>query len=90
MRLKPLKISFEAYGLQGERRIEKTISPIVFFVTSSSATEEKKGDETFSMLGLQKDIYIFLDPKTRLPVRVIGKTKKFGDMVLALTGAWLK
>ena len=90
MRLKPLKISFEAYGLQGERRIEKTIKPLVFFITSSPAAEEKTDDETFSLLGLKEDIYIFLDPKTRLPVRVIGKTNRFGDIVLALTGAWLK
>ena len=90
VKLKPLKISFESYGLQGERRIEKNIRPLVFFITASPDEENEEGRETFSLLGLREDIYIFLDPETRLPVRVIGKTKKFGDMVLALTGAWLR
>ncbi len=88
MRLKPLKISFESYGLQGEHRVEKTIRPMVFFITT--LPEEKKKREPFSLLGLREDIYIFIDPETRLPVRIMGKTKRAGDMVLALTGAWIR
>jgi len=88
MRLKPIKISFESYGLPGEKRIEKTVRPLVYFISESPGHE--KDHEPFSLLGLQEEIYIFVDPATRLPVRIIGKTKRLGDMVLALTGAWLR
>ncbi len=88
-KLKPLKIAFESYGLQGERRIEKTIKPLVFLITSASMDKKGEKDEAFSLLGLQDDIYIFLDPGTRLPVRLIGQTKRFGEMIIALTGAWI-
>ncbi len=90
VRLKPMKVSFESYGLQGQHRVEKTVKPLVFFITSSPVDPEDKKHEAFSLLGLQEEIYIFIDPETGLPVRIIGKTKRIGDMVLALTGAWLR
>lgn len=89
MRLEPLKVSFESYGLQGTRRIEKNVTPLVFFI-SEPPSQDKKKREQFSLLGLRDEIFIFVDPKTRLPVRLMGKTSKFGHIVLALTGAWLK
>ncbi len=89
MKLKPISISFESFGLQGEKRIEKTIRPLVFYISESSGPNQNRRKEPFSLLGLHEEIYVFVDPATRLPVRIIGKTKRLGDMVLALTGAWL-
>ncbi len=88
MKLEPLKVSFESYSFQGSRRIEKKVTPAVFFITEEQPGEKSR--ETFSLLGLRDEIFIFMDPASHLPVRIMGKTKKFGHVILALTGAWLK
>ena len=46
-------------------------------------------DTKFEFLGLNRDIAIWLDPKTRLPLRVRGKAKIVGEVTFELQAAEL-
>jgi hypothetical protein len=46
--------------------------------------------ENFSLLGLRKDIAIFIDPTSRLPLQISGKLPKLGSMHLKLSEVELR
>jgi hypothetical protein len=81
----PLTVSFNTHSSAGTARINATISPIVFSVTAESSAYAGRESETFSLLGLEKDIRITVDPSTHLPIRVSGKNPLWGELVLDLS-----
>ncbi len=81
----PLSVSFKTSSSAGTVGISKTIYPIIYSVTAESSASKGTEPETFSLLGLEKDIRIYLDPSTHLPIRVSGKNSLWGELVLDLS-----
>lgn len=80
----PLKVSFEKRSLDQKNTIEETITPLVFSFNAEPFTPGERESETFSFLGLHKDIRIYIDPQTRLPVKISGTNTSIGRLVLNL------
>jgi hypothetical protein len=79
-----LQVSYKARSASGEVAVEDKVKPIVFSITSETFAPEKGKAETYSFLGLNKDIRIYMDPEKRLPVRISGTNNSIGDLVLDL------
>jgi hypothetical protein len=80
----PLKVAYKERSLSQETAIEGQIYPLVFSISTENITPETTGPETFSFLGLQKDIRIYVDSEKRLPVRISGANNSIGRLVLDL------
>ena len=85
----PTAVSFKLPGSSGATGINTTMTPLVFSIDTEALAPENGEPETFSFLGLQKDIRIYLDASRRLPIRVSGKNAICGDLVLELSDAQL-
>jgi hypothetical protein len=85
----PMTVSIKTRSSSGVAGINTTIEPFIFSVAAESLAPKDRKQETFSLLGLQKDIRIYLDPSTRLPVRVSGRNAIWGELVLDLSDARL-
>jgi hypothetical protein len=85
----PMKVSLKTRSSSGVVGINTTIQPLVFSVEAESSAPQNRKPETFSLLGLQKDIRIYLDPSTHLPIRVTGRNSVWGEVVLDLIEARL-
>lgn len=80
----PLKVSYKVRSSSQEVAIDDTISPQIFLISSAPLVPENKEPETFSFLGLNKEIRIYMDPEKRLPVRISGTNNSLGKLVLDL------
>jgi len=80
----PLKVSYKERSLSQDNIVEEQIFPVAFSVNTENIAPESTEPETFSFLGLQKDIRIYVDPKKRLPVRITGTNNIIGRLVLDL------
>jgi len=83
----PLAVSFKIHSSAGEVGINHPVQPIVFSVAAEPFASKGKKLETFSLLGLEKNIRITLDPVTHLPIRVSGRNSLWGELVLDLSEA---
>ena len=79
-----LKVAYKERSLSQETAIEGQIFPLVFSISTENITPETTGPETFSFLGLEKDIHIYVDFEKRLPVRISGTNNSIGRLVLDL------
>jgi hypothetical protein len=84
-----MKVSFKTRSSSGVIGINTTVKPLVYSIEAESSAPQNRKPETFSLLGLQKDIRICLDPATHLPIRVGGRNKTWGEVVLDLIDARL-
>ena len=80
----PLKVSYKARLLSQEAVVEEEIIPAVFSVTTEALPPDEGEPETFSLLGLNKDIRIYMDREKQLPLRITGTNNTFGTIVLDL------
>lgn len=85
----PIPVSYKAHTSSGVVNIRKTLTPIVFSVAAEPYSLNDSKSEAFSLLGLQEDIRIYLDPTTYLPIRVSGRNSIWGELVLNLCDARL-
>lgn len=85
----PRTVSFQTHSSSGVIAINTTIRPLVFSIEAESSASQDRNPETFSLLGLQKDIRIHLDPSTHLPIRVSGRNSIWGELILDLSAARL-
>ncbi len=85
----PLAVSFSVHAASGVKHVDTTIEPFVFLIDTVSLTPENGKPENFSLLGLEKDIRVYIAPSRRLPVRVSGKNSKHGNLVFELSEACL-
>jgi hypothetical protein len=69
--------------------VNTTIKPLVFSVEAASSASNDIKQAAFTLLGLQKDIRIYLDPSTHLPIRVSGRNSIWGELILDLSDARL-
>lgn len=81
----PLNISYMKRTSSEETAVKGPISPVVYSIDVETFAPDYEEVETFSLLGLQKDIRISIDPEKHLPVRVSGINKSIGEIVLNLT-----
>ena len=83
----PMTVSYRAHSSSGVVEVNTTITPLVFSVEAESSAPRDRNPERFSLLGLQKDIRIYLDPSTHLPIRVSGRNAIWGELILELRDA---
>ena len=72
-----------------EETIKGQITPLVYSIKTESLAPEKEEAENFSLLGLHKDIHIYMDPEKQLPVRISGANNTLGKLELELQSAGL-
>jgi hypothetical protein len=85
-----MNVAFNLHSPPAENRVEAQIIPRVYSVSAEPIMPTTADPEKFSLLGLETDIRIHIDPSRRLPVRVSGKNAELGNLVLHLKDATLK
>lgn len=80
----PLNVSYRMHSPSQEVAVKEQISPIVFSISEKTMVPEDMKPETFSLLGLHKNIRIYMDQEKRLPVKITGKNNRIGQLVLDL------
>jgi hypothetical protein len=74
---------------QKEETIKGQITPFVYSIKTESLAAEKEEAENFSLLGLHKNIRIYMDPEKQIPVRISGTNNTIGKLELQLRNAVL-
>ena len=86
----PIEVSFKTLNSsQKEETIKDKITPLVYSIKTEPIAPENKEPENFSLLGLHKDIRIYMDPEKQIPVRISGTNNSIGKLDLELRNAWL-
>ena len=86
----PMEVSFiTRTPSQKEETIKGQITPLVYSIKTESLAPEKEEAENFSLLGLHKNIRIYMDPEKLLPVRISGTNNIIGKLELELRTAGL-
>ena len=86
----PIEVSFKTQtASQREETINNQINPLVYSIKTTALAPEKMAAESFSLLGLHKDILIYMDPEKQLPVRISGTNNSIGKIDLELRNAKL-
>lgn len=80
----PLNVSYRIHTPSQEVAVKEQISPIIFSISEKTMVPEDMKPETFSLLGLHKNIRIYMDQEKRLPVKITGKNNVIGQLVLDL------
>jgi hypothetical protein len=86
----PLKINYIEKNRQVETRIEGTVRALKFTITAQPIERFSEEAENFSFLGLQKDITVYLEPNSLMPVQVDGFIPTVGRADLTLATVQLK
>ena len=71
-------------------RIEKEVQALKIAIDAEPMESDLAETESFSFLGLQKDIAIYIDPASRLPLSASGIISGVGKVELTLSEAQLK
>ena len=71
-------------------RIEKEVQALKIAIDAEPMESDLAETESFSFLGLQKDIAIYIDPATQLPLSASGIISGIGKVELTLSEAQLK
>ena len=86
----PIEVSFKAQASsQKEETIKEQITPLVYSIKTTPLAPEKMEPEKFSLLGLHKNIRIYMDPEKLIPVRISGTNDSIGKLDLELQNAVL-
>lgn len=91
--LAPLKASYtitrpgQAPGEQEQR--QALVEPLVYRINAQDLHATKRR-ESFSLMGLEEEIRLYIDPVTYLPIRLSGKAGIIGTVELNLRKARLK
>ena len=68
----PLDVNYIEKNPQTEVRKKATINALAFAMTAKPMESNLRVVENFSFLGLRKDIMIFIDPTSGLPLQISG------------------
>ncbi len=82
--LQPIKVKYSEKGPSGEQRIEGTVKALKFAISGTSLLEERGEAENFSFLGLHRDIVVFIEPTSGLPLQISGIIPSMGKAELKL------
>jgi hypothetical protein len=80
----PINVNFIDKTQQNAIRKEESINALKIAITAEPMESDLNEVENFSFLGLHKDIAIYLDPATRLPIQVSGIIPTIGRAHLNL------
>lgn len=84
-----IKVSYKTQSASVKNNTEEQITPNVFSISTKALPSGNKNPEAFSLLGLNKDIRIYMDPKKQIPVRISGTNNSAGSLELNLRSAEL-
>ncbi len=82
--LYPLTVDYLAKTMRGEVRQNGPVQALEIAVETRPLDSTLKADEDFSLMGLHKEIVIYIDPETRIPLQISGSTPAAGRMDLKL------
>lgn len=83
----PLEVDYRRRSGELETPVRARIEAVVCAVTTTPLPAAGQSPEPFSLLGLQRDIRLFLDPDSLLPLRVSGTAGLVGTIELDLQQA---
>ena len=86
----PIKINYIQKIRQAESRKESTVKALKMTITAQPIERFSEEAENFSFLGLQKDISIYLEPDSLMPLQVSGFIPTIGRSDLTLSTVQLK
>lgn len=69
---------------QTEVRKKRKVKAFKIAIVTNPMEPDREDPEVFSFLGLQKDIVIYIDPASRLPIQVSGTIPMVGNVSLKL------
>lgn len=95
LRLEPegfqsLKVDFIEKKQQSEIRRQGEVKALKLTLEAQPLASDLKEVEDFSFLGFQKDIAIFIDPQTNLPIQLSGRIPMAGNVAINLNEVQLK
>lgn len=85
----PIAVSFGIRSASLQETCNDQITPIVYSIKTAALPNGNRDPETFSLLGLNRDIRIYMDPEKRLPVKISGTNNSIGKLDLELQNARL-
>jgi hypothetical protein len=87
---RPIQASFKVKtSSQEEVTVKKQITPLVYAIKTTPMAPENTEPENFSLLGLHKDIHVYMDPDQQIPVRISGTNNSIGKIDLEIQRAEL-
>lgn len=87
---RPIAVSFIEKKQQSETHRQGIVKSIKFTLTSEPLESDLNEPENFSFLGFHKDISIYIDPASGLPIQASGIIPTAGKATLNLKKVWLK
>ena len=85
----PIRVSYKIHPSRYHDISGPILKAEVFSIADEPVPSGGMNHEAFSILGLQKDIRIYIDPSRHIPVQVSGINKKLGRLVFELKEAWI-
>jgi len=82
--LYPLTVDYLEKTVKNQVRKEGPVKALKIVVETRPMDSDLKADEDFSLLGLHKEIIIYLDPVSRVPLQISGNTPAAGRTDLNL------
>jgi hypothetical protein len=86
----PIKINYIEKNRQVEMRKEGTVKALRFAITAEPIESHVEDAENFSFLGFHKDITIYIEPSSGLPIQASGIIPTIGKADLKLREVYLK
>ena len=86
----PIRVSFIENKKQVETQKQGLVRSIKFILISEPMESDLNEDENFSFLGFHKDISIYVDPASGLPIQASGIIPTAGKATLKLKKVWFK
>lgn len=84
------KVNYTEKTQDKEIRREKSLEAIKITIMAKPMASDLKDTENFSFLGLHKDIAVYIDSASHIPVRVSGTIPSVGKVNLKIREVWLK
>jgi hypothetical protein len=88
--IQSLKVNYVEKKQDAEVAREGSVDAIKITFKTRALASDLSAVENFSFLGLRKNVAIFIDPASRLPVQISGKLPKLGTMHLKLSEVRLR
>jgi hypothetical protein len=85
--LESIDVDFTETKNQGEIRRQGKLNAVRIDFETSQLPSDSGIDENFSFLGMHKNISIFIEPETNLPIQIRGDIPSAGRAVLSLQSA---
>jgi hypothetical protein len=85
-----LKVDYIERTLQSETRRKSTVEALKIAILNRPIDSDLEETENFSFLGLHKDIAIWIDLKSRIPIQVSGVIPNIGKVALKLSEVKLR